>query len=183
MWPHQLKPLWPFAIFIHQLRLTSPLLSMIFIQRRILVWIKKTFIFVLTRSSHLSSSGPSSMVYNFCNVVLSLMTMLISLILFLKYASTSFVVMFLHQYHAYLLHCDKWLWKNKLKVFDPITIREVIYQLITYTFAIQFKDTFVEHFSPRQFGVATLGKCEMVVHGVKAMLDLHLEWVVLQVDV
>jgi hypothetical protein len=27
------------------------------------------------------------------------------------------------------------------------------------------------------------GKCKIVVHGVKAMLDLHSEWVVLQVDV
>jgi len=26
-------------------------------------------------------------------------------------------------------------------------------------------------------------KCEIIVHGVKAMLDLHLEWVVLQLDV
>jgi hypothetical protein len=27
------------------------------------------------------------------------------------------------------------------------------------------------------------GKCETMIHGVKIMLDLHLEWVVLQVDV
>jgi hypothetical protein len=32
-------------------------------------------------------------------------------------------------------------------------------------------------FNPHQFGVATL--VEIVVHGVRAMLDLHLEWVVL----
>ncbi len=31
--------------------------------------------------------------------------------------------------------------------------------------------------------VATLGKSKTMVHGFKAMLDLHLEWVVLQVDV
>ncbi len=60
-------------------------------------------------------------------------------------------------------------------------IREVIYQLITHTLAIQFKDTFVEDFNPHQFGVATLGGSEMVVHGVKVMLDLHPKWVVLQV--
>jgi hypothetical protein len=48
---------------------------------------------------------------------------------------------------------------------------------------IQFKDTFVEHFNPHQFGVATLGGCEIMVHGVKIMLDLHLKWVVLWVDV
>jgi hypothetical protein len=31
--------------------------------------------------------------------------------------------------------------------------------------------------------VATLGGCEIVVYGVRAMLDLHPEWVVLHVDV
>jgi hypothetical protein len=29
-----------------------------------------------------------------------------------------------------------------------IVIREVIYQLVGYTFAIKFKDTFAKHFSP-----------------------------------
>jgi hypothetical protein len=61
----------------------------------------------------------------------------------------------------------------------PITIGEVIYQLIAHTLAIQFKNTFAEHFSPHQFGVAMLGGCEIMVHGVRVMLDLHLEWVVL----
>jgi hypothetical protein len=65
----------------------------------------------------------------------------------------------------------------------PVVIRKVIYQLVTRTLAIQFKDTFVKHFTPHQFGVATLSRCETVVHGIRAMLDLHLEWVVLQVDV
>jgi hypothetical protein len=58
-------------------------------------------------------------------------------------------------------------------------IREVLYRLITCTLAIQFKDTFTEHFNPCQFGLATLGKCEIMVHEVRAMLDLHPEWVVL----
>jgi len=61
----------------------------------------------------------------------------------------------------------------------PIVIRKVIYRLIAYTLTIQFKDTFVEHFNPHQFGVATLSKCETMVDGIKAMLNLHLEWVVL----
>jgi hypothetical protein len=58
-------------------------------------------------------------------------------------------------------------------------IRKVIYQLVIHTLAIQFKNTFVKHFSPHQFGVATPGWCEIVVDGVRAMLDIHLEWVVL----
>ncbi len=36
---HRLRPLWCFTIFIHWLKLTSPLLSMIFIQSWILFWI------------------------------------------------------------------------------------------------------------------------------------------------
>jgi hypothetical protein len=49
--------------------------------------------------------------------------------------------------------------------------------------AFQFKDTFVKHFNPHQFGVVTLSGHETMVHGVKVMLDLHLKWVVLHVDV
>ncbi len=59
----------------------------------------------------------------------------------------------------------------------------MIYWLVACTLVIIFKDTFVEHFSPHDFGVAMLGRCEIMVHGVRAMLDLHLEWVVLHVDV
>ncbi len=46
------------------------------------------------------------------------------------------------------------------------------YCLVAHTLAIQFKDTFVEHFNPHQFGVTTHGKCEIMVHGVRMLLDL-----------
>jgi hypothetical protein len=58
-------------------------------------------------------------------------------------------------------------------------IGEVTYHLVAYTLAIQFKDIIVKHFSPHLFGVRIHGKCEIVVHGVQAMLNLHLDWVVL----
>jgi hypothetical protein len=51
-------------------------------------------------------------------------------------------------------------------------IGEVTYHLIARTLAIQFRDTFVEHFSPHQFGVMICGGCETMVHGVQAMLNL-----------
>jgi hypothetical protein len=57
------------------------------------------------------------------------------------------------------------------------------YHLIVHTLAIQFKDTLVKHFSLHQFGVATCGKCETMVHGIQTMLNLHPNSVVLQVDV
>ncbi len=41
----------------------------------------------------------------------------------------------------------------------------------------------MEHLSLDQFGVLTYGKCEMVVHDIRAMLNLHPDWVGLRVDI
>ncbi len=59
----------------------------------------------------------------------------------------------------------------------------VTYHLVAHTLAIQFKNILINHFSLHQFGVVTCGRCEIVVHDVQEMLDLHPHWVVLQVDV
>jgi hypothetical protein len=32
---------------------------------------------------------------------------------FLKYVGISLVVIFFHQYHAYLLHCNYWFWTKQ----------------------------------------------------------------------
>jgi hypothetical protein len=40
---------------------------------------------------------------------------------------------------------------------------------------------FICHFI--HFGVVVRGKYEVVVHNIQASLDVHLDWVVLQVDV
>ncbi len=64
-----------------------------------------------------------------------------------------------------------------------ITINVVTYHLVAHILAIQFSDILTYHFNPHQFGVATYGGCEIMVHDVQAMLDLHPHWVVLQVDV
>jgi len=61
---------------------------------------------------------------------------------------------------------------KKSKGICPIVIGEVTCHLIAYTLAIQFRDTFIEHFSLHQFGVMICGRCETVVHGVRAMLNL-----------
>jgi hypothetical protein len=63
----------------------------------------------------------------------------------------------------------------------PIAIGKVIYHLVAYTLVIW--DIFMKRFSPHQFGVATCGKCETMVCGIQAMLHLHLDWVVLEMDV
>jgi len=39
------------------------------------------------------------------------------------------------------------------------------------------------HLLLRQFGVVVKGGCEVMVHGIQAILSVHLDWVVLQVDV
>jgi hypothetical protein len=36
---------------------------------------------------------------------------------------------------------------------------------------------------PHQFGVVIKGGCEVMVHGIQVILNVHLDWVVLQVDV
>jgi hypothetical protein len=50
--------------------------------------------------------------------------------------------------------------------FEVGLIDEVTYRLVAHTIAIQFRDTFVEHFNPHQFGVAICGGCEIMVHGI-----------------
>ncbi len=43
-------------------------------------------------------------------------------------------------------------------------IGEVTYHLVAHILAIQFGNILMKHFSLHQFGVMTLGKCEIVVH-------------------
>jgi hypothetical protein len=62
-------------------------------------------------------------------------------------------------------------------------MRETLYQFTNHTICFQCHEAFATHFSPHQFVVATKGDCEIVIHGVKCTLDLHLDWVVLQLDV
>jgi hypothetical protein len=67
---------------------------------------KKAFIFALTCFLGLSSSGFSGIVYEFLRGCFVLDDLASGFDLFFRYASTLLVVMFFHQYHACLLHCD-----------------------------------------------------------------------------
>jgi hypothetical protein len=60
---------------------------------------------------------------------------------------------------------------------------EALYRLISCILCLQFCEAFATHFSPHQFGVVTKGGCETIIHGIKCILDLHPNWVVLQLDV
>lgn len=64
-----------------------------------------------------------------------------------------------------------------------LAVGEVFYRLISRTISIQMQPTFVDHLYPYQFGVATLGGCEMVVHGLRSTLEVHPNLVVLQVNI
>jgi hypothetical protein len=52
-------------------------------------------------------------------------------------------------------------------------IGEMIYCLIVHTLVIQFKYILTKCFSFHQFNVTTCNWCELVIHGVRTMLDLH----------
>jgi hypothetical protein len=65
----------------------------------------------------------------------------------------------------------------------PIAMGEKLYGLTSCILCLQFHDAFVAHFSSHQFGIATKGGCKTMIHGIMCILDLHLDWVVLQLDV
>jgi hypothetical protein len=48
----------------------------------------------------------------------------------------------------------------------PISMGEALYQFISHTLCLQFYNAFATHFSLHQFGVATKGECETVIHGI-----------------
>jgi hypothetical protein len=56
----------------------------------------------------------------------------------------------------------------------PIKVGEALYQFTSRSLCLQFHDFFATHFSPHQFGVATKSGYELVIHGIKCTMDLHL---------
>ncbi|KAL2649955.1 hypothetical protein R1flu_018083 [Riccia fluitans] len=85
---------------------------------------------------------------------------------------------------AYLLGASRLLALEKPSGdVRPIAVGEVLYQLVARTLGFQFWEAFADHFSPLQFGVATRGGCKTIIHGLRTTLDLHPDWVVLQVDI
>jgi len=54
---------------------------------------------------------------------------------------------------------------------------------VSRVLCLKFYDVFASHLSPYQFGMAIRRGCEAMVHGLQAILDAHLDWLVLQVDI
>ncbi len=48
---------------------------------------------------------------------------------------------------------------------------------------MHFCNVFSSHMLSHQFGMEIKDGCEAMVHGIRSALDLHPDWVVLQVDV
>ncbi|KAL2649352.1 hypothetical protein R1flu_017480 [Riccia fluitans] len=65
----------------------------------------------------------------------------------------------------------------------PIAVGEILYRLVASSLGFQFWEALADHFSPLQFGVATRGGCETIIHGLRATLDVHPDCVILQVDI
>jgi hypothetical protein len=55
----------------------------------------------------------------------------------------------------------------------PIAVREFQYWLVNITLCLLFHDAFSTHLLPHQFGMVVLGGCEVVVHNVQVVLDIH----------
>ncbi|KAL2620254.1 hypothetical protein R1flu_000459 [Riccia fluitans] len=76
---------------------------------------------------------------------------------------------------------------------DPTSGFDLLFKLCTHIaqgrvspsifLVLHFWEALADHFSPLQFGVATRGGCETIIHGLRATLDLHPDCVVLQVDI
>jgi hypothetical protein len=85
----------------------------------------------------------------FCGILLSLMTLLMALIFeIFRHIACDHVPPLVS-----CLFVASWLLalEKQAESIQPIMIRELIYQLVTHTLAIQFKDTFAKHFSPYQW--------------------------------
>jgi len=65
----------------------------------------------------------------------------------------------------------------------PIVVAKVFLWLIRNSIVLHFRSLFKEHLSPHQFGISTFKGCETIPFGIKILLDLHLAWIMMQVNV
>ncbi len=148
MWPHQLRPLRPFTIFIHWLRLTFPPFVDNFHPEADIVLDKEAFIFALTRSPHLSCDGPPSMVYELLQNCFVPNNFVSGFDIFFEICKHIIRGHFPPSVSHLFIASLPLALEKQAKGIRPIVIREVIYWLVTRILAIQFKDTFAKYFSP-----------------------------------
>jgi hypothetical protein len=61
-----------------------------------------------------------------------------------------------------------------------IAIGEVFFHLISHSIVLQLQRLFQEHLSPHEFGGLTPGGYETIPFDIKALFNLHLNWVMMQ---
>jgi len=64
-----------------------------------------------------------------------------------------------------------------------IVVGGALYRLVSKALYLKFFDVFVSHLSPYRFKMAIRRGCEVMVRGLQTILDAHLDWVVLWVDI
>jgi hypothetical protein len=64
-----------------------------------------------------------------------------------------------------------------------ITIGKTFFWLISRFIVLQLRGLFQEHLSPHQFGVLIPRGCETILFGIRALCNLHLDWVMMQVNI
>ncbi len=134
---------------------------------------RKTFIYTLTHSPCLSSNSPLILVYE-----------LLQDYFILDDYINDFDLIFEIFEHitcghvpplvSHLLVASRLLTlEKKSEAFDPLWLEM---WFITCTLTIQFKNTFVEHFSQNQFGVATPNGCETFMGLKLCCIYIHSGW-------
>ncbi len=63
-----------------------------------------------------------------------------------------------------------------------VAVKEPLYWFTNHALCFQFYDAFATHFFLHQFGVVMKDICEVIIHDIKCTLNLHLDWVILQLD-
>jgi hypothetical protein len=131
--------------------------------------------------SHLSSNGPSRMVFeHFWDCYHP------------KDSTTGFPLLFQPCSHIAQGHippqiaCVFWtaylLAVTKLSGgIHLIVVGETLYRFTSRVLCLQFRDAFITHFSSHQFAIK--GGCEAIIRDIKCTLDPHPNWVILQLDV
>jgi hypothetical protein len=132
----------------------------------------------LTIAPHLSLGGFFGMVYEHISRCFIPEYPFLGFSKYFKLFLLLFVVISLGQWHWCWGLADCWQWRRTRKV-----ISEVFFWLISCSIVLQVQGSFQEHLSPHEFGVLIFGGCENIPFDIKALSDLHPNWVMMQVNV
>jgi len=61
--------------------------------------------------------------------------------------------------------------------------KQGVFLFISCSIVLQLQGSLQKHLSPHQFGVSNLGGYETIFFGIITLLNLHLDWILMQVDV